>query len=224
MYLILIFLIINIFLTVGCKNSYITPCIDLNNQYNHYKNNKINCIITEENFENDKINCLNSKHKNFKLNFSNYMETFINRAEQKEKNIKIFSPSNIQNHTNVGNNRFCPKLYREIEKAFQYNKSTIIAYELKNISEEKSQFNHSIIVKRKLNKISENILTEHKNILKKSLVLKKVSFKKCKKELQNFRSYKIRTNNREDLYFDLYKREYNNCLKINNEKSNNEKK
>ena len=163
MYLTLIFLfiMINIFLIVGCKNSYITryitPCIDLNNQYNHYKNNKINCIITEENFKNDKINCLNSKHRKFKLSFTNYMKIFINRAEKKEKNIKISSPTNTQNYTNVGDNRFCPKLYKKIEKAFKSK--------------------HSIIIKRKLKKISLNILRKHKIILNKSLI-KKVYFKK----------------------------------------------
>ena len=63
-----------------------------------------------------------------------------------------------------------------------------------------------------LNKETYKLKTEYLKISKLYKDLHSPKDMKCQKELQNLRSYKIRSSSKQDIYFKIYKEEYEDCI------------
>jgi hypothetical protein len=191
----LIILLLNIFLFTGCSAETYNhdTCPVISNQFNTYKYKKISCMVTNDNRQDDEEACLYAKQKLFASNFREYLQPFYDEAVRVDEYLK----NGEQVKINIPQvdlpycSDFCYKLNESIYKLFKVSDYKVKA----------------------LNELYKAQITQHWNTLKRSLIIHSIILpQECKEPLQNLRKYKIRSKNKKDDYYRMYRKEYVDCL------------
>lgn len=165
-------------------------CADLSNDFHRYKYEKITCVATLDNLEDDVEVCTTSQTNLFDQRLKKYFKKFYHYIEIKQKGLKI-----PQEDTPIVeykySSEFCNELFHDTQKVIL--SSTKQTEMLNKIFIENSKKFREFLYK--------NVVTDYINLPVE-----------CKREVQNLRYYKLKSNNKKDEIYQLYRKNYVDCV------------